>query len=214
VSMHRRSPTTDRRSSSARRVRVTRAVVLRVSLAAALGVLAALLVACSSSGKGLIPTGDAGPLQGDFQAVAEKAASGDCAATNRALLKTEDDFGKLPASVDAGLRSRLREGITKLRPDALQACEQPLPQATETTTAPRTTTSTTTATTPPETQTTPTTPPTTPSPSGPGGGTPAPGEEGSEEEGLGKGEGAGKGHNGRGNSGGTQPEAGGQEVAK
>jgi hypothetical protein len=217
VSMHRRSPTTDRRSSSARRVRVTRAVVLRVSLAAALGVLAALLVACSSSGKGLIPTGDAGPLQGDFETVAQAAESGggNCAATESALLKTDRDFAALP-SIDAGLHNTLRQGIENLRTRALALCTQPLPQATETTTAPRTTTSTTTATTPPETQTTPTTPPTTPSPSGPGGGTPAPGEEGSEEEGLGlgKGEGAGKGHNGRGNSGGTQPEAGGQEVAK
>jgi hypothetical protein len=217
VSMLRASSPTDQRSSSARRAGVTRPVVLRVALAAVLGVLAALLVACSGSGKGLIPTGDAGPLQSDFEAVAQAAENGDCTATNAALLRTEDDFGKLPASVDAGLRSRLREGITKLRPRALEACKQPLAQATETTTTPKTTTSTTTATTPPETQTTPTTATTTPpSPSGPGGGTPAPGEEGGKEEGLGlgKGEGGGKGHNGRGNSGGTQPEAGGQGATK
>jgi hypothetical protein len=175
-------------------------------------------VACSGSGKGLIPTGDAGPLQSDFEAVAQAAQNGggNCSSTESALLKTDQDFAALPASIDAGLHNTLRQGIENLRTRALALCTQPLPQATETTSTPKTTTSTTTATTPPETQTTTTTPPTTPSPSGPGGGTPAPGEEGSEQEGLGlgKGEGGGKGHSGRGNSGGTQPEAGGQEAAK
>jgi hypothetical protein len=179
--MHRASSPTDRRSSRARRGRVTRAVVLRVSLAAALGVLAALLVACSGSGKGLIPTGDAGPLQSDFEAVAQAAENGDgdCASTESALLKTDQDFAALPASIDAGLHNTLRQGIENLRTRALALCAQPLPQATETT--PTTTSTTTTTTTPTETQTTstqttPTT--TTPSPSGPGGGTPAPGGEG------------------------------------
>jgi hypothetical protein len=217
MSMHRASSPTDRRSSSARRARVTRARLLRISLAAALGALAALLVACSGSGKGLIPTGDAGPLQKDFEAVARAAenGNGDCAATESALLKADRDFAALPASIDTGLHNTLRQGIENLRTRALALCAQPLPPATETTTTPKTT-STPTTTTPPETQTTPTTPTTTPTTSGPGGGTPAPGEEGAEEEGagLGKGEGGGKGHEGRGNSGGTQPEAGGQEASK
>ena len=173
MSMNRASSPTDRRSSSARRARVTRAVVLRVSFAAALGVLAALLVACSGSGKGLIPTGDAGPLQSDFEAVAQAAENGDgtAAPTESALLKTDQDFAALPASIDAGLHNTLRQGIENLRTRALALCAQPLPQATATTT-PTTTSTTTTTTTPTETQTTstqttPTT--TTPSPSGPGG---------------------------------------------
>jgi hypothetical protein len=218
VTMLRASSPTDRRSSSARRAGVTRAVVLRVALAAVLGVLAALLVACSGSGKGLIPTGDAGPLQSDFEAVeqAAKNGGGNCASTESALLKTDQAFAALPATIDTGLHNTLRQGIENLRTQALALCSQPLPQTTQTTTTPKTT-STTTATTPPETQTTQTTATTPPpSPSGPGGGTPAPGEEGGEEEGLGKGkgEGGGKGHNGRGNSGGTQPEAGGQGATK
>ena len=59
-----------------------------------LGVLAASLVACGSSGKGLIPTGDAGPLQSDFEAVVQAAENGDgsCSATESALLRTEQDF--------------------------------------------------------------------------------------------------------------------------
>jgi hypothetical protein len=182
VSMHPASPPTDRRPT-ARRGRGKRAALLRVSLTAALGVVAALLVACSGSGKGLIPTSDAGPLQSDFEAVAQAAENGDgkCAATESALLKTERDFAALPSAVDAGLHNTLRQGIENLRTRALSLCSQPLPQATETTSTPKTTTSTTTTTsTPAETQTTDTqsTPTTTPSPSGPGGGTPAPGSEG------------------------------------
>jgi hypothetical protein len=180
-----------------------------LSLAAALGVLAVLLLACSGSGKGLIPTGNAGPLQGDFEAVARAAenGNGDCASTESALLKTDQDFAALPASLDAGLHNTLRQGIENLRTRALALCAQPLAQATETQTTPKTTTSTPTTTTPTETQTTPTTPTTTtPTTPGPGGGTPAPGE-GGEEEGSGKGL-------GKGGSGGTQPEAGGQEAGK
>lgn len=172
----------------------------RALLAGLLGALAALLISCSSSGKGLIPIADAGPLKGDFRAVAQAAENGDgsCAATESALLKTEQDFAALPSSTDSGLRDTLRQGIANLRTRALSLCAQPLPQTTATTSAP-TTSTTDTTTTPTETQTTSTqtTPTTTPTTSGPGGGTPAPGTEGEEESpGLGKGEGGGKGHDG------------------
>jgi hypothetical protein len=182
----------------------------RLLVASALGIGAALIVSCGSSGKGLIPTGNAGPLQSDFEAVARDAQNGNgrCTATEAAIIKTETDFGALPATVDAGLRSRLREGITNLRTHALEVCAQPLPQATVTTTTQRTSTSTqTTPTTPTVTQTTPTqtTPSTTtPTTTGPGGGTPAPGEE-SPPEGAGKDRGNG---GGQGNAGGAEPGAG------
>ena len=187
-------------------------------LAAALGVGAALLISCSSTGKGLIPTGNAGPLQSDFQAVAQAAESGngDCSATESALLKTDQDFSALPASVDSGLHNTLRQGIENLRTRSLALCGQPLPQATNTTTTAKTTTSTTTtATPPPVTQTTSTpstatTPP--PSRSGPGGGTPAPGSEtpaGGESE---RGAEAGGASGGAGNGG--AGNGGGQEAGK
>jgi hypothetical protein len=165
-----------------RRAGAARSRLLRVALAALLGVTAALLISCSSSGKGLIPLSNAGPLQSDFEAVAQAAENGDgdCGATESALLKTDQDFSALPASVDAGLRKTLHTGIENLRSRSLALCAQPLPQATVTTTTPKTTTSTTTTTpTTTETQTTDTqtTPaPETSEPSGPGGGTPAPGE--------------------------------------
>jgi hypothetical protein len=204
MSMRNRSPT--RRSLSL--LRAT-APSPRPLLAGLLGVSAALLVSCASSGKGLIPTGNAGPLQNDFLAVASAArqGNGSCTATEAAVAKTEQDYRALPATVDAGLRKRLYEGIAKLSEDAREVCAQPLAQTTTARTQARTTTSTQTTTTAPAvtqtttTQSTPTT--STPTTSSPGGGTPA-GEEGPSE-------GAGKGHgNGGepGNSGGAEPNNG------
>jgi hypothetical protein len=175
---------------------------LRVLLAAALGLAAALLISCGGSGKGLIPTANAGPLQQDFEAVSQAAqtANGDCSATETAIAKTEQDFDALPSSVDAGLRSTLSQGIANLRSRALALCTQPLATPTTGTTV-RThtlTTPTTTApaTTPTTTATTPTTPTTTtPPPASPGGGTAAPGEA--------------PAGNGNGNGGGGEERAGG-----
>ena len=173
--------------------RATAALLLRMLLIASLGVLAALLISCSSSGKGLIPLSDAGPLQSDFEAVAQAAENGDgsCAQTESALLKTDQDFAALPTSVDTGLRNTLHQGIENLRSRSLALCAQPLPQSTITSTTPKTTTSTTTST-PTETESTEaqTTPaPENEGPSGPGGGTQAPGEThvGEAEGGIGAG---------------------------
>jgi hypothetical protein len=182
-----------RRPISPPAARASAALLLRVLLVAALGVLAALLISCSSSGKGLIPLSDAGPLQSDFEAVAQAAENGDgsCAQTESALLKTDQDFAALPTSVDAGLRSTLHQGIENLRSRSLALCAQPLPQSTITSTTQKTTTSTTTSTLAEtestETQTTPA--PETEGPSGPGGGTQAPGEThvGEAEGGIGAG---------------------------
>jgi hypothetical protein len=182
-----------RRPISPPAARATAALLLRVLLVASLGVLAALLISCSSSGKGLIPLSDAGPLQSDFEAVAQAAENGDgsCAQTESALLKTDQDFAALPTSVDTGLRSTLHQGIENLRSRSLALCAQPLPQSTITSTTPKTTTSTTTSTPTEtestETQTTPA--PETEGPSGPGGGTQAPGEThvGEAEGGIGAG---------------------------
>lgn len=176
---------------------MTMRTLIRLSSAALLGVAAAVLVACGSSGSGLIPSANAGPLQSDFEAVAQAASAGngDCTATESALGKTEQDFLALPASIDSGLHARLEEGISNLRRRALAMCIQPTPTGTSTTatqtttptTTETTTTDTTPSTTPSTTSTTPTSPQTTPTqttPSNPGGGTEAPGE-GSEERGAG-----------------------------
>jgi hypothetical protein len=191
---------------------------LRILLAGLLGVSAALLVACGSSGKGLIPAANAGPLQSDFEAVAQAAQSGEgnCAATEAAIGKTVQDFAALPTTVDAGLRNTLSKGIANLRRRALALCTQPLPQATVTTSTP-TTTTTSTQTTPTtsthtETTSTPTTPTaTTPTATTPGGGTPAPGSEPGASNGPGGGTGIG-GESGVGGAGesGTPGQGGGK----
>jgi hypothetical protein len=168
-----------------------------------LGAGAAVLVSCGSSGAGLIPAENAGPLLSDFQAVEQAALKGDgnCAPTEAALSTTERDFQTLPRSVDAGLHGRLQEGIANLRTRALEMCAEPLAQTTttgESTSTTRTPAppSSTTKTQPEPTSTTPTTSttgtgvvPSTPAPSGPGGGTPAPGVGGSSENQAGEGAG-------------------------
>jgi hypothetical protein len=203
---------------------------LRFVMAGVLGAASALLVSCASSGGGLIPTGNAGPLQSDFAEVEQVARSGDgsCNATEAAIAKTEQDFSALPVTVDQGLRTRLREGIAALRTDALKLCVQPFPQTTATGTSTRTATGTTTAATTPTTTHTTTTEstPTTnaPTTSGPGGGTPAPPSEApsgagqggaspGEDKGSGEGKGLGEGKGGPGGSEGAGAD-GGQEGGK
>ena len=113
---------------------MTMRTLIRLAVAALLGVSAAVLVSCGSSGKGLIPLANAGPLQSDFEAVAQAARSGDgnCTATTEAINKTEQDFAALPSTIDPGLRQRLSKGISNLRSRALALCAQPLAQTTTT----------------------------------------------------------------------------------
>jgi hypothetical protein len=190
--------------------------LIRPLCAGLLGVVATLLVACGSSGKGLIPRANAGPLQSDFEAVAQAAQSGEgsCTTTKAAIAKTEQDFAALPAPVDPGLRKTLSQGISNLRRRALKLCEQPLPQATSSISTPTTTTQTqSTTTTPTTTQptTATTTSPTIPSQEG---GTRGPSENevspGAANSGQGGGTSAGEsgaggaaagGDNGNGNGG-------------
>ena len=180
----------------------------RLVPATLLGVAAAVvLVSCGGSGKGLIPEANAGPLQSDFEAVAQAAQSGNgnCRETTEAINKTERDFAALPATIDSALRNRLSQGISNLRERALALCAQPLTQTTTTNTRTTPTTTTTTTTTKTQTSTTPATTPTTTAPATPttpstpapgtpnnGGGTAAPGGESpSGEAGVGESGGAG-----------------------
>jgi hypothetical protein len=193
------------------RMSPNRAVALLAS--GLLGASAALLASCGSTAK-LIPLANSEPLQKDFQEVASAAENshGSCSSTEAALAKAQQDFESLPASVDAGLRRRLSEGLTKLRADALELCNQPA-AGTTATTAPRTTptnaTPTTTTNTTP-TQTTPSTSTTAPTTTTPGGGTPA-GEEAQKEA---QKEGGDKEKAKDGEGGGVPPNGGGQEGGK
>jgi hypothetical protein len=185
--------------------------LLRLLPVGLLGAGAAVLVSCGSSGKGLIPVSYAGPLQEDFQAVltAAQQGNGSCAETDAKIAKAEADLQGLPASVDAGLRGRLAEGVVDLGARARQLCGQPSGQTTTTgtttsarapkTTTPPSTTPTSTPTTAEPPETTPTTGTSTaPTNTGPSeqGGSAAPG--------VGNGEGqAGEGESGNGGNGGA-----------
>jgi hypothetical protein len=215
MTVHRGSP-----PGRSNRARGLRTPSLRLLLAGLLGMAAALLISCGASSGKLIPFANAGPLQSDFEEVAQAAQTGNgsCSATEAAILKTEQDFAALPTAIDAGLRNTLRQGISNLRSRALVLCAQPLAGTTATTatTPPKTTTtapSTTTSTTPATTPTTPTAPtstPTTPAPSGPGGGTAAPGAgEPQPEAGNGQGGGTGAGEGAAGGGNGTPGDHGG-----
>ncbi len=200
-------------------------ILIRLIVVALLGAATALLVSCGSSGAGLIPSSSAGPLQEDFEAVAKaaEAGNGDCAKTEAALGKTEQDFLALPATIDKGLHKRLEEGIANLRKQALEMCEEPTATDTSTTstqtkttpetgtTSTETTTSTESATTPTTPTSTATTPPTSTPPSS-GGGVEAPeegaGERGGGEQGAGVDAGKENAGNGASNSGGASAGGG------
>ena len=124
-----------------------------------------------------------------------KAADGDCSTTEAALLKTEQDFNGLPATVDSGLHARLQEGIAKLREDALARCAKPLTTSGTTSTSkaptkstPTKTQTTSTSTETQSTNTQTTTTSSTPTSTSPGGGTQAPeeGAAGSGQPGAGE----------------------------
>jgi len=176
--------------------------VLKLALAAILGLVTALLVACGGSGRGLIPSANAGPLKSDFDNVAAAVGNGDCAGTRSALSQARSDLDALPATVDPRLRRKLSAGLRNLARNAVVDCAQNQPQTTTTQTTQTTAPPTTTQAPPPttQTQTTPTGPPptstqTTPPPGPPqtnGGGTQAPG-----------GGNGGGGGGGGGNGGGT-----------
>jgi hypothetical protein len=116
--------------------------VLRLGLVLGMGVAAALLVGCGSSGKGLLSAAEAGPLKNDIEAVdiAAQEGNGNCTATDAALQRTEQDFAALPASINSGLHDTLRQGITNLRKVATELCTQPLVRTTATQTTPASTT--------------------------------------------------------------------------
>jgi hypothetical protein len=186
----------------------SRTGILRLLCAGLLGAGAAVLVSCGSSGAGLIPSENAGPLVAAFQAVEQAASKGDgnCAPTRAALSTTEHDFQALPASVNAGLRARLREGISHLQTLALELCAEPLAlttttgesTSTTTTTTPPATTKTTSTT--PSTSTTPPTSTTTGTSTAPTDTTPGSGTEGGTPPEVGAGEGK------AGESGGSEAE--------
>jgi outer membrane biosynthesis protein TonB len=131
-------------------------------LALALGVGAALLVACGGSTKDGIPSASAGDLKSQIQDVQQAVDGGRCDEVSGQLRQVDDGIDELPATVDERLRQALRDAADKLRTSAVAECNEP--EETETVTEPEPV-ETQTETVPPETQTAPpettTTPPET-----------------------------------------------------
>jgi hypothetical protein len=169
--------------------------VMPFVLAALLGVAAAGLVACGSSGgdrRDLIPVRSADRLKSALSDVRSAVEDGECDKARRAISRARGILVNLPSAVDDDLVTRLRQGLDNLEDVAPRECEQSTQtqtQDTTTTTAPETTPedttptdtappdTTTTDTAPPDTTTTDTAPPdttTTEPPADPSGGTTTP----------------------------------------
>jgi hypothetical protein len=132
---------------------------LPLFLAAVLGVAAAALVACGSSGgerSDLIPQRSADRLKSALSDVEQSVDDGDCTGAERAIARARGVLVNLPRAVDDRLVARLRQGIDNLQKIAPDACRQDTTstETTTQTTTPEQTTPTETATT--ETSTTPT----------------------------------------------------------
>ncbi len=151
-------------------------------LTAAIVAVAVGLASGCGSGEKLIPPAQATALDSALQQVTDATRNGECQQANDALGSAQRAYQALPASVDDGLKARLRQGLQQLTdtvPDQCKAAAgttQPTTTkstATTTTTEPTTTTTTTTEPTTTTTTTTeppPTTTTTTPTSTDPNGG--------------------------------------------
>lgn len=116
---------------------------LRVLVAAALGVLAAVLVACGG-GRGLLGGTEGNDLANRLDDVSNAVAAKDCASARKAAAQLRVKAGRLPATVDPRLRRSLFNGASTVASRASAACR---PKAKTTTTSVPTTTTTQTTTT-------------------------------------------------------------------
>jgi cell division septation protein DedD len=133
-------------------------------LALVLGVAAAAVVACGSSGSSrrqFIPDRSAQRMSSALDDVRSAVDDGDCTKAEQALARARGVLVNLPSSVSDRLVARLRQGLDNLRAIAPQECAKNQTQTETTTTTTETTTPETTATETTPTTTTSTTPTTT-----------------------------------------------------
>jgi hypothetical protein len=132
-------------------------------LALLLGVAAAAVVACGSSGSSrrqFIPDRSAQRMSSALDDVRSAVDGGDCTKAEQALARARGVLVNLPSSVSTRLVARLQQGLDNLQAVAPRECARNKTQ-TETTTTTQTTTPETTATETTPTTTTSTTPTTT-----------------------------------------------------
>ncbi len=125
-----------------------------VLLALVLGALCALAVACGDTSE-LLTERRAARLTGDVDRVAEAVRQGDCEATSVRVQELQAEVADLPASLSAGLRRNLEDGVAQLAAQAQEECqgEQTDPAPVETEPAPEVETPATTETTEPPAET-------------------------------------------------------------
>jgi len=158
-------------------------------VAALLGTGAAVLAACSDAPESGIAAGEASSLKSQIEDIQQRVDDARCQALFDQLRQVDTRVDRLPSSVDAQLRQRLRDGSDNLRETARRECERNReaketktattetltnPEPIETQPPPTTTNPRPTTTTPPPTTTSSPPPPPepVPQPSPPGGGTP------------------------------------------
>jgi len=142
-------------------------------LAFVLGAGGAVLTACGSENKAMIPQLNANRLKSDLDEVVSAVDAQDCPRSDRALAQIAADLASLPAQTSVRLKHRMQEAVDKLKEQSAQECQETTEtqttdtqttetETTATQTIPTTTVETTpTTTTPTTTDSIPTTPTTT-----------------------------------------------------
>ena len=153
----------------------------RASLAAILGFAAAFVVACGSSGNGLLSSGQSGSIASQLTAISEAVQAGHCGKAAAASRDLTNVIVALPKSVNQKLVANLGQGASTVQELAAKDCaaaSTPTPTVTSPTTSTQTTSSTqtttstqTTSSTTTTTAQTTTTPPQTTATNGGGPGT-------------------------------------------
>jgi len=145
----------------------------RASLAAILGFAAAFVVACGSSGNGLLSSGQSSSIASQLTAISDAVQAGHCGKAAAASRDLTNVIVALPKSVNQKLVANLGQGAGTVQELAVKDCAT-TSRTTSTQTTSSTQTTTSTPTTPSTTTTTPqttTTPPQTTATNGGGPGT-------------------------------------------
>jgi len=101
-------------------------------LALALGVGAALLVACGGGTESGIPAAIAGDLKSQIEDVQQAVEDRRCEDVSGQLRQVDDSIDDMPASVDERLRQSLRDASDTLRRTAVSECNKAETTTTET----------------------------------------------------------------------------------
>ena len=133
----------------------------RALLAAVLGFAAAFVVACGSSGNGLLSSGQSSSIAAQLTAISNAVQAGHCGKATAASSNLTNLISDLPSGVNQTLQTNLGQGASTVQELAVKDCT---PQSASTPTVTVPTTSTQSSTTQTETQSTTTSSATTTTP--------------------------------------------------